>query len=421
MSYITKLVCSHCNREYELDEKVFMCSTEGCRGRINIYYDYEKIKEKITKDELSKRAPGVWKYFELLPLNDRKNIVTLGEGGTPFLKSKRLAENLGLKDLYMKDETRNPTQSFKDRPMTVGVSKAVEFGVKTLVIASSGNAAAAMAAYSARAGLTAYTFVPDFAPMGKIAQLLLLGARVVRVTGWAGGVDPTVKLMVESHKKYGWIPCPSFGPFNPWQFEGNKTLGYEIIEDLNFEVPDWLFVQVGAAGLLGGLYKGLREFKELGLIDTLPKIVAVQSEGNAPFIRAFKENMDPKNIVPWDHPETVAEGLEDPYPWDADIGLEAVKSTGGDAIAVPDSLILEAQRRIAKYEGLFVEPSGIAGLAGLMQMIDDGKIDSSDKVVILLTGGGLKDPEVVQKQFEIPPVINPKVEELEKVFPDLKK
>jgi len=431
MSYIIKLKCALCGREYDVNANIHRCQTEGCHGRVDIYYDYEKLKEIITREELQRRKGGVWKYFELLPVKDKKNIVTLGEGNTPFLKSTRLAEYLGMKHLYMKDEARNPTGSFKDRPMTVGVSKAVELGVKTLSIASSGNAAAALSAYAAKAGLESYTFVPDFAPLGKVAQLMLLGAKVVRVTGWAGGVDPTVKLMIESSKKYGWVECPSFGSFNMWQFEGNKTLGYELAENFNFEMPDWLFVQVGAAALLGGVYKGLREFYDMGLIDRLPKIVAVQSKGNAPFVRAFKEKMEFPKIEPWDHPETVAEGLEDPYPWDADMGLKALKDTDGDAVAVDDSLILEAERILAQKEGLFIEPSGVTGLAGLMQFLDEGKVDKSDTVAILLTGSGLKDTDVVTKIFEQvakenkaiklpPPVIGPEISELEKIFPELK-
>lgn len=418
MSYIVKLKCAQCGREYDIHEKIYKCKTPGCKGRVDIYYDYEKLKEIITKEELSKRKGGVWKYFEMLPLNDRKNIITLGEGNTPFLKSTRLAEYLGIKYLYMKDEARNPSGSFKDRPMTVGVSKAVEFGVKTLSIASSGNAAAAMAAYAAKAGLKAYTFVPDFAPAGKIYQLLLLGAKVVRVTGWAGGVDPTVKLMVMASEKYRWIECPSFGTYNMWQFEGNKTLGYELIENFEYNMPDWLFIQVGAAALLGGVYKGIREFYDMGLIDRMPKIVAVQSEGNAPFVRAFKKGMVPPDIEPWDHPETVAEGLEDPYPWDADIGLKALKDTNGDALAVSDDLIIKAEKLLAQKEGLFIEPSGVTGLAGVMQFIEEGKIDKSDRVAILLTGSGFKDPDIVDKMFELPPVISPSLDELKKVFPD---
>ena len=396
------------------------CKTPGCKGRVDIYYDYEALKEIFTKEELAKRRGGVWKYFELLPVKDRKNIVTLGEGGTQLIKAKRLADYLGTKNLFMKDESRNPSGSFKDRPLTVGVSKAVEFGVKTLTIASSGNAAAALATYAAKAGIEAVTFVPAFAPSGKIYQLLLLGAKVVRLTGWKGGVDPTVKLMRESAEKYGWIECPSFGTFNMWQFEGNKTIGYELAEQFNYDMPDWLFIQVGAAALLGGVYKGIREFYDMGLINKMPKIVAVQSEGNAPFVRAWKKGMTPPNIEPWDHPETIAEGLEDPYPWDADMGIKALRDTKGDAVAVTDRRIADAEKLLAKYEGLFIEPSGATGLAGLMQFLEEGIVDREDRIAILLTGSGFKDPDIIQNWFKMPPVIQPEIDALEKVFPELK-
>lgn len=354
----------------------------------------------------------MWRYFELLPILDRKNIITLGEGGTPLLRSKRLAEYLGVRELYIKDETRNPTWSFKDRPMTVGVSKANEQGSTTLASASSGNAAAALAAYCARAGFSCYCFVPDIAPMGKIAQLLLYGAKVVRLRGLHKGDDPTVKLLRDACAKYGWTPCPSFGPFNPYQAEGPKTLAYEIIEQLDWKVPDVIYVQVGGGGLLGGQWRGFTDFESLGLVKKHPRMVAVQATGCPPLVQAYQTNQDPFKIIPCSSPHSVAEGLCDPVPWDGDLALAAVRDSTGSALAVDDEPILHAQQLLAKYEGIFAEPSGVTGLAGLINQLESGAQDPSETILIEATGGGLKDQDVVIQRVSKPPVIDPDLKQL---------
>ncbi len=413
--FIKYLKCSRCGTKYYYNEKPIVCRNNDL-GRLDIYYDYESLKEFYTKEYVSRNPlTSQWKYFDLLPPKNEENIITLGEGGTPLLKANRLGEKLGIKKLYLKDETRNPTASFKDRGMSVSVSVAKEFGFKNAVTASSGNAAAALAAYAAKAGINVYAFVIEQAGYGKIAQLLFYGAKVFRVRG-LGREDPTVKLMRLTHEEFGFYPSPSFGPFNPYQIEGSKTISYEIIEQLNWEVPDWVFVPVGAASLLTGVWKGFRDYLELGLISGLPRLFAVQSTGNPPFVRAFKERQDPFNIRPWEKPHTIAWGLEDPYPWDGDAGLKALYETKGDAEEVPDSLILEAMRLLASYEGIFAEPSGAAGLAGLMKAIEDKKIDRDELVVVLVTGHGLKDPDVVKEIAGDAPTINPDPEEFKKVL-----
>jgi len=415
MAYVTHLRCSRCGSEYRLEDGKVICDRDDL-GRLDIYYDYEAISRTLTKEALEKRRGGVWRYFELLPVSRRSSIVSLGEGGTPMIRSERLSRHLGLKNLYLKDETRNPTASFKDRSMTVGVSKAVELGVKKTCTASSGNAAAALAAYSAKAGLECYAFVLEEASIGKISQLQLYGAKVFRVRRVEEGVDPTVQLLRLVVKNYGWYPCPSFGPFNPYQVEGPKTISYEIVEQLGWRIPDWILIPTGSSCLLAGIWKGLRDYYELGWIDHLPRLAAIQSTGNAPFVRAFKEGMDPMNIEPWRNPRTVASGLMDPYPWDGDAGLIALKETDGVAEAVPDDLILEAQKLLASMEGVFAEPSGAAGLAGAMKLLEDGVIDPSDEVVVLVTGSGLKDPDIVKSMFAEPPMIGPSLEEFRRML-----
>jgi len=365
---------------------------------------------------LSRRERGVWKYRELLPIDHPDHIVSLGEGGTPFLPARRIGEKLGLEKLWLLDDTRNPTSSFKDRPMTVGVSKAVELQYETVVSASSGNAAASLSAYAAKAGLECITFVPEMASAGKLAQLTMYGAKVVRVRGLESGVDPTVKMLREVCDRYKWYPCPSFGSMNPYQAEGPKTMSYEVVEQLEWVPPDWVFVPVGGGGAMAGNWKGYLDFGELDFIKSLPRMVAVQSTGCAPVVRAFEEGVDPLKIARWERPDTIATGLMDPFPWDGDAALRAVRESNGTALAVSNDEISEAQRLLAKSEGIFAEPSGVASLAGLIKLAGTGLIEKSDVVAVEITGSGLKDPDVATRGMTEIPLIEPSMQDLEKAL-----
>lgn len=393
-----------------MSERPVMCSRKDL-GRLDVFYDYDSISRALSKEVLSKRRFYMWRYFEFTPVSSVESVVSLNEGGTPLIKAKRLAEALGLRNLYLKDETRNPTGSFKDRCMSVSVSMAVELGFKKAVIASSGNAAASLAAYGARAGLEVIAFVPHFTPLGKLAQLNLHGARVIRVK-WVGSEDPTVLMMRALAEEYGYYPSPSFGPFNPYQLEGSKTIAFEVAEQMNWETPSQVFIPTGSASLLTGVYRGFRDLNRIGWIDGYPKLVAIQSTGNAPFVRAWIEKQDPMNIRPWEKPpETIATGLEDTFPWDGDAGLRALYETNGYSLAVPDELIANAVKLLASYEGILAEPSGAAGLAGLMKAVEEGLVDRDESIVVLVTGHGLKDPEFLLKISSEPPLINPSIEE----------
>ena len=408
--FIKTLKCLKCGKEHAPEKNLYVC--KKCGGKLEIIYNYDAIADKIDKKVLAGRRPGVWKYFELLPLVDKKNIVTLGEGGTPLLEAKNLARELGMRQLWLKDETRNPTASFKDRPMTVGVSKAKEFGAKTVVVASSGNAAIAVAAYSAKAGIDCYAFVPAEASAAKVAQLSMYGAHIVRAKAKGRG-DPSYKLMRMAWERHGWSPVPSCGAFNPYQPEGSKTMSYEIVEQLGWRVPDWVMVPTGAGTLLSGNAKGYFEFKQLGFIKSVPRIVSIQAEGCAPIVKAFKEGTPQYEIPTWRDPNTVAGGLVDPYPWDADTAIPAIKRSKGTAEAVSDAQILDAEKLLAKHEGIFAEPSGAAGLAGLIKLLEAGPIDRSDVVVVEVTGSGLKDTKAVMQLVKEPPTIEAKLEQLE--------
>jgi len=405
----TQFKCARCGKSYS-EENV--PPNDGCGGRIDITLDLESMKNKITRSSLKRRSGGLWKYVELMPIRDRRSIVTLGEGNTSLLKSERLASTIGLRNLFLKLETTNPSGSFKDRPICVGVSRARQDGAKTVVAASSGNAAASMATYAARGGLEAVVFVPEAAPAAKLVHLRTLGARVFRVRKVEEGVDPTTTLLRMACDQLGWIPVPSFGPFNCFQFEGTKSLGYEIVEQMAWDPPDWILFPTGSGGLMAGTMKGFWEFQQMGLIDRLPRPVVVQPEGCAPIVRAFHQKSDPLHIEPWGSNETIAGGLADPYPWDGDAALKYLRLANGTAVQVSDSAIEEYLLMLAKLEGIFAEPSGMAALAGAKTLIESGLMDPSDKVVVPITGSGFKDLTTADRLTSQPSVIRPDIQEL---------
>ncbi|MFX1511505.1 MAG: threonine synthase [Promethearchaeota archaeon] len=403
--------CPKCHKI--ISEQDFISNYCGCGFRLRISFDYDVLNSSITKKMLQARIFNHLRYREFYPIKDPARLISLGVGGSPLIHSHRLAKKMGLKALYLKIETGNPSGSFKDRPISVGVSKAVELGSTTLTAASSGNAAAALATFGARAGLRVIVFVPELAPQGKIAQLTFLGTTVVRVSVEKEAEDPTVTLFKKAYQAYNWTPCPSFGPFNPFQFEGTKSLGFELCEQFNWAAPDWILCPTGSGGLLAGAYKGFEEFKRLDFCESIPQMVAVQPQECAPIVKAVLNKIEPLEFPDWQKtPKTVAGGLADPHPWDADSALEAIYTSNGTAVAVSEEAILRTQRWLATEEGIFGEPSGTAALAGLEELVNRGTIDPSDKVVVPITGTGFKDPEVVLSSQEVLPPIPPSLEKL---------
>jgi threonine synthase len=413
MSRILKLKCAKCGREYDLEKKVCLCENRD-DGRLDIIYDYETVKH-LFKSKRKGNSDGIWRYRELLPIDQERAMITLGEGDTPLIKAERLARELGMTGLYLKDETGNPTGSFKDRSMAVGVSKALEFDVSTVVTASSGNAAAALAAYSARAGLACYAFVPENAPQEKVSQILLYGANVFRTRRDSASGDPTIRALRIAVDEFGWYPCPSFGPFNPYQVEGPKTISYELVEQLRGNSPDWIMIPVGAACLLAGIWKGFRDLYALGMINELPRLVAVQPSGNAPLVKAFKHASTVFEKEHFRKTHTIADALSDPFPWDGDAGLAALKDTKGLAEEVSDKELLDAEKLLASKEGLFASPSGVAGLAGLRKLRNAGVIDGKDTVVVLVTDTGFKNLSVLDSLGRKCRTINPTFEDLRRI------
>ncbi|TFF67573.1 threonine synthase [Candidatus Thorarchaeota archaeon] len=409
VSRYTEIKCAKCGKTYSEDS---VPANDGCGGRIDFEIDIEALKEKVSKEALSEREGGLWKYFEFMPVRTRTSAVSLGEGNTPLIPSRRLADAWNLKNLILKNEIVNPSGSFKDRPVCVGVSRALEDGAETVSAASSGNAAAAMSTYAARAGLQAVVFVPEDAPKGKLIHLRALGARVFRVKKVKQGVDPTTTLLKAACAEFGWTPTPSFGPFNCFQFEGTKSLGYEIAEQTSWDPPDWVLFPTGSGGLMAGSMKGLWEFQQMGFIDDIPRPVVVQPQGCSPIVRAFEEKQDPLAIRPWDSNKTSAGGLADPFPWDGDAALRYLDIAKGKVISVSDDAIEHALVELGRLEGIFAEPSGVAALAGLRELVEDGTIDRKDRVVVPITGSGFKDLATPDRLTPRVPVILPDTGEL---------
>ncbi len=378
-----KIYCIECNSSVGIMDKVYTCPK--CGGLLDVEYDYDALTETIPKSWFS-RPLGVWRYKELLPILNETLKVSIGEGGTRLVHCKRLGEKLKLKNLYVKDEGGNPTGSFKDRGMTVGVTKALEFNVKNLICASTGNTSSSLAAYAAKAGLNCIVLIPSGKiALGKLAQAVIYGAKVLAVKG---NFDDALRLVVELSSR------PEFyllNSLNPYRLEGQKTAAFEIYEQLGNRAPDWLIIPVGNAGNISAYWKGFEELSLLGLSNLKPKMVGVQSKGANPLVKAFKEN---RELTPLTEVETIATAIRIGNPVNWRKAMMAVKKSNGLFEDVSDEDIIEAQRTLAKMEGIFTEPAGAAPIAYLIKHRGDGLIDRDDVVVCVATGNGLKDPDI---------------------------
>ena len=376
MRYVMR--CMECGREYGKEEILYRCD---CGGLLDIVYE---------DGEKRLNGRGVWRYSDFLP--DFERVVTLQEGGTPLYRCDRISERLGV-ELYVKFEGANPTGSFKDRGMTVGMSKALELGAKNVVCASTGNTSASMAAYAARAGLNPFVILPEGKiAAGKLAQALFYGARVFETEGnfdYAMGI--VERFANEGHA----YMLNSLNPFRP---EGQKTIGFEIAEQL--KGIDRVFVPVGNAANIWAIFKGFREFLEAGFTDDKPRMMGVQAEGAMPVVRAFIEGRE--NVEVEKEPETIATAIRIGNPVNARKALRAIRESKGSAMAVSDAEITEAQRELAVREGIGVEPASAAGLAGLRRMISEERVERGERIVCVTTGHVLKDPESAMRASSPP-------------------
>jgi len=399
--------CINCGSNYEISEIIYRC--RKCNDLLEVEFDFAEMTEKIWKNEWKRRPISVWKYKELFPVSDESKIITLKEGGTNLYECGNLAEKLKLRVLHVKNEGENPTGSFKDRGMTVGVTKAFEFGIKTVICASTGNTSASLAAYAAKAKLQCIVLIPSGKiAQGKLAQAMVYGARVVQVRGNFDQALKTVLTLSERHKE-----AYLLNSINPFRVEGQKSLAYEICEQLN-EPPDTVIVPVGNAGNISAIWKGFTEFYKLGLIDKLPRMIGVQAEGSAPIAQAVKNGKG--TIVPINEPETVATAIRIGFPVSWKKAIKAIMESGGKAETVTDTEILEAQKLLARSEGLFVEPASASSIAGLRKLLEAGKMDRDEVVVCVTTGHGLKDPDSAVRISEKPSEVDAEIGSVERLL-----
>lgn len=383
------LVCVHCGATYTSDQIIYTCNR--CGHLLTVEYDLDSID--VSRSEWNRRPISVWRYRELLPVQGEP--ITLQEGGTPLYHLKNIGKELGLPELYAKHEGMNPTGSFKDRGMTVGVSMAWELGMSTVACASPGNTSASLAAYAAKGGIPCVVLLPaGKVALGKIAQALMHGARVISIRG---NFDKALEMVHELCISQGIYLLNSV---NPYRLEGQKTIGFEAIDQLGGEVPDRLVLPVGNAGNISAVYKGLKELEALGFIDRLPMMTGIQAAGSQPVVRAIQQNLDV--LVPETAPETVATAIRIGAPVNAEKALVAIRATGGTAAAVTDEEILAMQRDLARKEGIGVEPASAASVAGVRKLAEEGLIDKDERIVCVVTGHLLKDPETVIRQCEPP-------------------
>jgi len=388
------LKCIQCGAHYLSSEIVYIC--KNCGDLLEVRYDYESLRESVDTSLWKERPLSVWRYEELLPLNKASVRVSLGEGGTSLHKSIRLAESLGLKKFYVKNEGENPTGSFKDRGMTLGVSKAVEIGAKRVACASTGNTSASLAAYAARAGLECIVLIPSRkVALGKLAQALVYGARVLQLEG---SFDDALRTVVELAQSN--IGLYLLNSINPYRLEGQKTLAYEVWDQLGGRVPKAVIVPVGNAGNISAIWKGFQDLNQLGLVTNLPRMIGIQAEGASPIAEAFRKGLGRIDPVP--NPETVATAIRIGSPASWKKALRAVNDSKGLMETVADVEILEAQKLLARLEGIFVEPASAASIAGLKKLVEDGVVSGEEEVVCVTTGHGLKDPEIVERTCEKP-------------------
>ncbi|MCZ0860803.1 MAG: threonine synthase [Methanocorpusculum sp.] len=393
-----RLVCVHCGAEYPPDAIVYNC--EKCGHLLAVKYDLDEIT--VSHEELQKRPISVWRYKEFLPV--RIEPVTLQEGGTPLYHLKKIGEELGLPNLYAKHEGMNPSGSFKDRGMTLGVSMAKQLGKNIVACASTGNTSASMAVYAAKAGMPAVVLLPaGHVALGKVAQALMHGAKVISIRG---NFDRALEMVHELCVSHGIYLLNSI---NPYRLEGQKTIGFEAVDQLGC-VPDRIVLPVGNAGNISAVYKGLCEWRDVGYIDTLPMMTAIQAEGAMPVVNAIKGNLP--EVVVEQNPETVASAIRIGAPVNAEKALRAIRETKGCAEFVTDEEILAMQRDLARYEGIGVEPASAASVAGIRKLAEQGMLDPKEKIVCVVTGHLLKDPETVIKQCAPPIEIDPTIEAL---------
>lgn len=392
--------CISCGAEYSDDEIIYTCSQ--CGSILEVI-----CQPNISKDVFQCRKSTMWKYKEFMPV-DPSRIVSLDEGGTPFCKCDKLGKELGI-ELYVKVEGSNPTGSFKDRGMSVGITKALELGVDTVGCASTGNTSASLAAYAARAGLKCAVLLPEGkVALGKLAQAMFHGAQVISVRGNFDQALEAITTLALKGQLY------LLNSINPYRLEGQKSIGFEIVDDLGWKSPDRIILPVGNAGNISAIWKGITEFHKAGFINDLPRMTGIQAKGAAPIARAVWEGNE--NIIPVENPETVATAIRIGAPVSAKKAIRAINESDGLAETVSDEEILSAQKLLARTEGIGVEPASAASIAGLKKLVNSGKIDKGEQIVCVVTGHLLKDPNIAIDACEKPVEVDADINALSKII-----
>lgn len=378
---VTHLFCSSCGKKHEPRRLYNLCD---CGKPLMVAYDLDRVQTTLTRESLASRVPTLWRYEEVLPVEDRSNRITLGEGMTPLLKAERLGQQMGMRHLYIKDESLNPTASFKARGMAVAISMAKELGVKKLAVPSAGNAAGALAAYAAKAGLEAFIFMPSDTPKANIIECKQTGAHVTLIDGL---ITDCGRLVGDRKDTEGWFDVSTLK--EPYRVEGKKTMGYELAEQFGWELPDVILYPTGGGTGLIGMWKAFDEMEQMGWIGSQrPRMVTVQAEGCAPIVQAFQAGSQSGAEIADAH--TVASGLRVPRAIGDFIMLDILRQSGGTAVAVTDEELLWAVQEIGAAEGIFAAPEGGACLPALKQLIERGEVSRDDRVVLFNTGSGLK-------------------------------
>jgi threonine synthase len=385
--YVTHLSCFQCGKEYEKQKIYQLCQT--CAKPLKVHHNLKKVAEHLSPNKLIGRTSTLWRYREVLPVEKEENIVSLGEGFTPLFHAKNLGKAHNLIKLYIKDEGLNPTASFKARGMTMAISMAKELGLKKLAVPTAGNAGGALAAYAAKAGMEAYIFMPKDVPLANRLEAESCGAKVTLIDGL---ITDCAKVVMENKDKEGWFDVSTLK--EPYRIEGKKTMGYEIAEQFNWQLPDAIIYPTGGGTGLIGMWKAFDEMQEMGWIDSKrPKMISVQATGCAPMVEIFNTSTPGVEIK---NAHTVASGLRVPKAIGDFIMLDILHRSQGTALAVSDSELLAGAREISRLEGIFAAPEGGATLAALDKLMESNFIKPEDQVVLFNTGSGVKYLEAFQ-------------------------
>ncbi|HML21199.1 MAG TPA: threonine synthase [Aggregatilinea sp.] len=412
--FVTELRCVICGRSFAPGEVEYTCPDCGPMGTLDVLYDTDAINGVISPAMISGMdEPTLWRYRALVPLAADAEVPPLAVGWTPLYDAPRLADKIGLKQVWVKDDGRNPTGSLKDRASALIVARAMADHIEVVTTASTGNAAAALAGLSASVGLPAVIFVPSSAPEAKIAQLLTYGAKVMLVQS---NYDAAFDLAVQASERYGWYNRNT--GMNPYTLEGKKTVAFEIAEQLGWRAPDVVVVSVGDGNIISGVYKGFRDLLNLGWIDHMPRLIGVQASGSAAMYEAWKHDQDPATMEPISA-TTVADSISADLPRDAVKAMRAVRDTNGAYVSVDDQAILDGIPMLARLSGVFAEPAGAAVYAGVQQALSEGHISPDEEVVLIVTGNGLKDIRSAMRVAGAGYPVEPSIEQVEKIRVEL--